>query len=455
MFPCERIERRKFLKMSALGLASAAVHPRLVQAAQFYEGHPLAPQPSHFPGKAKQLVLIFLTGGFSHVDTFDHKPELAKRHGEKIQWGNLVRSMFEFKHYGESGLEISELFPHMGGVADDLCVIRSMYSDFGDHFQGTLAMHTGSGSIPMPSLGSWISYGLGTLNPNLPSYMILAKEMPYAGGQNWDNSFLPTSHQGVRVIPGDDPIPNLKPNVESVTLRDLELKMLNDLNGIHEKDRPRDPRLRARMSSFDIARGMMTEAPDVFDISKETDAVLERFGVERGEKESFSWQCLIARRLIERGTRVVQLVDTGASNNWDAHGDMASHRKKAEFVDRGIAALIGDLKDRGLLDETLVVLCTEFGRTPYGEGEGDRGRGHHRNAFTCVLAGGGTKGGFVHGATDDLGLDVAEAKVHVHDFHATILHLMGFDHEKLTYRYGGRDFRLTDVAGEVVHNVIA
>ncbi len=455
MFPCERIKRREFLRNSALGIAGIGLHPKLVQAAEFYEGHPLAPKASHFPAKAKQMVFIFLTGGFSHIDTFDPKPELGKRQGEKVDRGTLVGSQFKFQRYGKSGIEVSELFPHIGNVADDLCIIRSMKNDFGDHFQGTLAMHTGSGSIPMPSLGSWLSYGLGTLNPNLPSHMVLAKFMPYAGGQNWDNSFLPTSHQGVRVVPGQDPIPNLKTQVESVSLREMEQKMLADINRIHSKDRPNDPRLASRMSSFDIARGMMNEAPDAFDIGKEKDSVLASYGLERGEKESFSWQCLIARRLVERGVRIVQLVDTGANSNWDAHGNMETHRKKAEYVDQGIAALIGDLKDRGLLDETLVVCCTEFGRTPFGDSESAKGRGHHRHAFTCFMAGGGTKGGYIHGATDEIGMEVAEDLVHYHDFHATILHLMGFDHEKLTYRYGGRDFRLTDVAGQVVHPIIA
>ncbi|MCA9439261.1 MAG: DUF1501 domain-containing protein [Candidatus Omnitrophica bacterium] len=449
------MKRREFLRTSAMGLAGASLYPQLVQAAEFYEGHPLAPKPSPLPAKARQLVFIFLTGGFSHVDTFDPKPELTKKDGQKTDRGVLSASRFEFKRYGQSGLEISELFPHMGKVADDLCVIRSMKNDFGDHFQGTLAMHTGSGSVPMPSLGSWLSYGLGTLNPNLPSYMILAKFMPYAGGQNWDNSFLPTSHQGVRVVPGQDPIPNLKTPVESVSLRELEQKMLADINKIHAKDRPHDARLNARMSSFDIARGMMNEAPEAFDLSKEKDSVLENYGLERGEKESFSWQCLIARRLIERGVRVVQLVDTGANNNWDAHGNMETHRNKAKYVDQGIAALIGDLRDRGMLDDTLVVCCTEFGRTPFADSESAKGRGHHRHAFTCLMAGGGVKGGHVHGASDEIGMEVAEDLVHYHDFHATILRLMGFDHEKLTYRYGGRDFRLTDVSGKVVDSLIA
>ncbi|MCA9448217.1 MAG: DUF1501 domain-containing protein [Candidatus Omnitrophica bacterium] len=455
MFPCERMKRRDFLRNSALGLAGAGLYPQLAQAAEFYEGHPLAPKPSHFPAKAKQMVFIFLTGGFSHIDTFDPKIELTKKHGQKINRGILSGSQFNFQRYGESGLEVSELFAQTGKMADDLCVLRSMKNDFGDHFQGTLAMHTGSGSIPMPSLGSWLSYGLGTLNPNLPSYMVLAKFMPYAGGQNWDNSFLPTSHQGVRVLPGEDPIPNLKTPVESVSLREMEKKMLHDLNLLHAKDRPNDPRLTGRMSSFEIARGMMGEAPEAFDLSKEKDSVLASYGVERGEKESFSWQCLIARRLIERGVRVVQLVDTGANNNWDAHGNMETHRTKAKYVDQGIGALIGDLKERGLLDETLVVCCTEFGRTPFSDSESSKGRGHHRYAFTCFMAGGGTKGGHIHGETDELGMEVAKDPVHYHDFHATILHLMGFDHEKLTYRYGGRDFRLTDVAGNVVKSIIA
>jgi hypothetical protein len=458
MSDCDRLYRRDFLRMTANGLVAGGLGLRSIYcaAAAANEGHPLAPKPAHFEPKAKQLVFIFLTGGFSHIETFDPKPVLSERAGAKEKWGWIKPSLFKFDPYGESGLPISELFPHLGARADDLCVIRSMHTDNGDHFQATLQMHTGSFSVPRPSLGSWLSYGLGTQNRNLPSYMVLAKYLPYAGGQVWDSSFLPPYHQGVRILPGDKPIENIEsPNPQPASLRDLERRMFEDVNKAHAELRKDGADLKARMTSFEIAQGMMGEAPQVFDLSTETDATLAKYGFERGDKESFGWQCLVARRMIESGVRVVELIDTGASDNWDEHGDMERHRKKALYVDQAIGALIGDLKERGKLAETLVVITTEFGRGPFISTPEDKGRNHHKQAFSTVLAGGGVKGGFAYGQSDEFGQEVAENPVHVHDLHATILHLMGFDHERLTYRYGGRDFRLTDVHGNVVHDLIA
>jgi hypothetical protein len=459
----DRLPRRDFLGCCAA--AGLGLYPALALAADVHGGRLLGPRRTHFPPRADNLIVVSLTGGVSHVDTFDHKPRLQTDHGKTVPGRDLrdpadrpyylIRSPFRFRRCGHSGLEISELFPHLGALADDLCLVRTLHTDIVEHFQATLAMHTGSATVPMPSMGSWLSYGLGTRNANLPAYVVLAEHLPYAGVQNWDASFLPPEHQGVRVLPGDEPIPDLRSPARSVKLRELEQLMLRDVNELHARARPGDLNLRARTWSFDTARGMMREAPEAFDLAKESDATLKLYGLRRGDNRSFAWQCLMARRLVERGVRVVELIDTGSSDNWDAHGDMQEHRGKAQRVDQALAALLRDLKQRGLLKRTLVVGCTEFGRTPYGATPNDRGRNHHARAFTCLLAGAGVRGGFAYGETDEYGLKIARDPVHVHDFHATILHVMGIDHTRLTYRYAGRDFRLTDVSGNVVRAVLA
>lgn len=461
----QSINRRAFLKRSACGLSlgSLGLHPALSLAAALNDGHPLAPKPTHFEPKARRLLFIFLTGGFSHLDTFDPKSKLQAEHGKVVEATGLrgaeklplLGSSYKFTACGKSGLMISELFPNLQTVADDLCVIRSLHTDIVEHFQATLAMHTGSSTIPMPSIGSWLSYGLGTFNPNLPSFMVLAEHTPYAGAQVWDSNFLPPHHQGVRLVPGDEPIPDLRSPARSVVLHELEQIMLRDVNELHASQRPGDLNLRARMSSFDTARGMMREAPEVFDLTKESDATLESYGLTRTEKKSFAWQCLMSRRLIEKGVRVVELIDTGSHDNWDSHGNMADHKPKALRVDRAITALLKDLKQRGLMQDTLVVCCTEFGRTPWVNDAGGKGRNHFARAFSCLLAGAGVKGGITYGETDEYGANIISNPVHVHDYHATILHLLGIDHEKLTYRYAGRDFRLTDVAGHVVKDILS
>jgi hypothetical protein len=461
--PDNEIDRRRFLQKTAgTGLA---LYPALVRAAAERGGALLAPRAAHHQPSANNLVVIFLTGGFSHVDTFDHKPALARFHGKPVpsfglrpeETGKrpLLASPFSFRRCGESGLWISELFPNLGRLADDICVIRSLHTDIIEHFQAVLAMHTGSATVPLPSLGAWISYGLGTFNPNLPSYVVLCERLPYAGTQVWDSGFLPPIHQGVRIVPGSNPIPDLQPPARSVPLQELEAVMLRDLNERHAGLRTDDADLRARIASYDVARGMMREAPSVLETSRETEKTLAAYGVAPGDTTSFGYQCLIARRLIERGVRVVELIDTGSNNNWDAHGDMQEHRPKALRVDRAIAAFLSDLKERGLLSRTLVAICTEFGRTPWTDTTASRGRNHYAKAFTALLAGAGVKGGFVCGETDELGINIIKDPVHVHDYHATILHLMGIDHTRLVYRYAGRDFRLTDVDGDIVSQVLA
>ena len=366
----------------------------------------------------------------------------------------LLGSPFRFQRCGDSGLLISELFPCLGSMADELCVIRSMHTDIVEHFQAVLAMHTGSATVPLPSLGAWISHGLGTFNPNLPSHIVLCEHLPYAGSQVWDSSFLPPIHQGVRIIPGAEPIPDLHPPDRPASALELERLLLEQVNHDHARARGDDRELTARMSSFDTARGMIREAPDVLNVQAEPARTRALYGVSDGDTASFGYQCLIARRLVERGVRVVELIDTGSSNNWDAHGDMQEHRPKAARVDRAIAALIKDLKQRGLLDQTLLAICTEFGRTPWTDGPAAKGRNHYAKAFTAILAGAGVKGGHAHGATDEFGINIISDPTHVHDYHATILHLMGIDHTRLVYRYAGRDFRLSDVDGKVIRAVL-
>jgi hypothetical protein len=456
------MRRRDFLKCCAAG--SLGLYPALSLAAEINGGSPLAPRPGHISARARNLIVVFLTGGFSHVDTFDHKPKLQADHGKKVAGRDLrdtsdreyflIGSPFKFNPCGQSGLMVSELFPHLGALADELCVIRTLHTDILEHFQATLAMHTGSATVPMPSLGSWLSYGLGTANANLPPYVVLAEHMPYAGAQNWDSHFLPPQHQGVRVVPGNEPIPDLRSPARSVTLKELEQLMLRDVNDLHARERPHDLNLRARSQSFDTAAGMMREAPQVFDLAGESDATLRLYGLPRGDNKLFAWQCLTARRLVERGVRVVELIDTGSGDNWDAHGNMQDHRGKAARVDQPLAALVRDLRRRGLLEETLLAVCTEFGRTPWGATPSDKGRNHHARAFTCLLAGAGVKGGTAYGETDEYGIGIVADGCHVHDYHATILHLLGIDHTRLTYRYAGRDFRLTDVSGNVLEAVL-
>jgi hypothetical protein len=304
----------------------------------------------------------------------------------------------------------------------------------------------------MPSLGAWLSHGLGTFNPDLPSYVVLCEHLPYAGTQVWDSGFLPPLHQGIRIIPGPDPIPDLRPleSERSATVYELEQIMLREVNEHHVAQRPGDADLESRIATFAVARGMMRAAPEALDISRESEATRASYGAVEGDQASFGSQCLMARRLIERGVRVVELIDTGSNNNWDAHGDMEEHRPKAARVDRAIAALLKDLKQRGLSRQTLVAICTEFGRTPWTDNPTSKGRNHYAKAFTALLAGAGVKGGYAFGQTDEFGINIVANPVHVHDYHATILHLMGIDHTRLVYRFAGRDFRLTDVDGSVV-----
>jgi hypothetical protein len=442
-------------------LGSSLLLPGLVnQLLASEKGHPLAPREPHFKPKAKRVIFLFSTGGVSHMDTFDYKPYLMKADGKLIGVGGglsnqqrpLVKPKWAFKPGGKCGTLVSDLFPKIREKMDDICLIKSMKSDENEHYQATLAMHCGSFFFTRPSMGAWVSYGLGTLNQNLPSFMVIAPHLPYAGTQVYGNDFLPAYHQGTRVVPGKEPVPNLEKRTKSGALQELELGLARDLNSEHLQQHRQNGDLAARIQSFETAFQMQTEAPEAFDFSKETDETLSLYGLKRGQTEGFGWQCLVARRLAERGVRFVELIDSGSSNNWDAHADMAQHEGLAKKIDQPIAGLLTDLKRLGMLDDTLVIWTTEFGRTP-GE-DGKYGRGHHSACFSSWMAGGGSKPGISYGETDEIASTVAKDRVHVHDFHATILHLLGLDHEKLTYRHGGRDYRLTDVHGNVIKGLL-
>jgi hypothetical protein len=422
---------------------------------------PLAPKQSHFPAKAKRVIFIFSNGGVSHMDTFDHKPELFKADGKQTGIGGglsnqqrvLLKPMWDFRPGGQCGTLVSDLFPNLRDCMDDVCLIRSMKSDENEHYQATLAIHTGSFFFSRPSIGSWVSYGLGTVNNNLPSFIVLAKALPYAGTQVYANDFLPAYHQGVRVIPGAEPIANLDRRTKELDIQQLELDFASSFNQRHLVDRDGDQELAARIRTFETAFKMQSEAKEVFDLSNETQETLDLYGLKAGQTDGFGWKCLVARRLAERGVRFIELLDGSSSHNWDQHSDMGQHAEHAKNIDQPIAGLLKDLKRLGMLDETLVVWTTEFGRTPGVDG--DKGRGHHGACFSSWMAGAGVKPGIAYGSTDEIGATVAENRVHVHDFHATILHLLGLDHTKLTFRHGGRDYRLTDVHGNIVRDILA
>jgi hypothetical protein len=423
--------------------------------------NPLAPKAPHFAARAKRVIFLFMNGGPSHVDTFDPKPLLTKNHGQKPpaiagktgrpKNSALMGSPFRFKKYGESGIEVSELFPEVGACIDDICVIRSMHTDIPNHEPALLMMNSGQIQPTRPSMGSWLVYGLGSDNQNLPGYVVLCPGKPVVGPQLWGNSFLPGIYQGTHINNANVDPRTIIRNVNNTHLsRDQQrrqLDLLQRLNLSHASQRDHDAPLESRIQSLEMAFRMQFEAQEAFDLGRETAATRALYG--DGE---FANACLIARRLVERGVRVTQ-VYYGNNQPWDDHTDIQNHRDHALKSDRAVAALLKDLKARGLLDETLVIWGGEFGRTPTSQGA--KGRDHHSLGFSMWLAGGGVKGGHVHGATDELGFAAVENKVHVHDLHATVLHLLGIDHERLTYRYSGRDFRLTDVHGVVVKEIMS
>jgi Protein of unknown function (DUF1501) len=417
------------------------------------------PKSPPLAAKAQRVVHLFMNGGPSQVDTFDPKPALAKYHGQKPtaagykterQTGALMQSPFTFGKYGQSGMDISSLFPHLKDCADDLCVLRSMHTNVPNHEPGLLIMTSGEAQPTRPSMGSWLLYGLGTENQNLPGFVVLCPGQPVVGPQLWSNSFLPGVFQGSHINNNNlDPkrvIPHLTSQLSRGAQRE-QMDLLKQLNEKHLEARQNDNPLEARIQSLEMAFRMQFEAQEVFDLSKEDKATRELYG-----SGPFADACLLARRLVERGVRMVQIF-TGDGQPWDDHGDIKEHANKAKQVDQPCAALLKDLKRRGLMDDTLVLWGGEFGRTPTSEGA--KGRDHNNLGFSVWMAGGGVKGGTMYGATDEFGFAAVEKKAHVHDLHATILHLLGLNHEKLTYRYGGRDFRLTDVSGTVIKEILA
>ncbi len=420
-----------------------------------------AKQP-HFPARAKRVIFLFMPGGPSQVDTFDPKPRLTQDNGQpspklyRGQTRKLLASPWKFQKYGRSGIEVSELFPHTAACIDNICVIRSMVTDDPNHPGGCLLMNTGERVFSRPSLGSWVTYGLGTDNQNLPGFLAIGPGPLIEGARQYGASFLPADYQGTFISDLNRPLHNLVNSRVSPERQRRELDALARLNRLHLADSPEDSRLSARIESFELAYRMQAKAPEAFDLSAETAATGRLYGVDEKATEIFGRQCLLARRLVERGVRFVQLYHTtGGFQPWDQHSDLkAGHERNALATDRPIAGLLQDLEARGLLDDTLVVWGGEFGRTPACEGTAN-GRDHHPFGFSMWLAGGGVRGGLAFGATDEFGWDAVETPVHVHDLHATILHLLGLDHEKLTYRFAGRDFRLTDVSGQVVKGVLA
>jgi Protein of unknown function (DUF1501) len=442
-------------------LASAGSGFGLLALADLLAGAETTRKPHHVP-KAKRCIFLFMPGGPSQLDLFDPKPKVLADHGkplpfdkprlERTRTGNLFGSPWRFAKHGKCGTDVSELLPHLAKQVDDLCVVRSMVADNINHTGATLQMNTGEQAFSRPALGSWLSYGLGTENQNLPGFVVLAPKPPFQGAPLWSSSFLPATHQGTWVRDAADPIADLKPGDGGPSQR-AKLDLLQQLNETHKQGRANESELDARIGTFELAFRMQTAAPEAFDLSREPTKVQALYGIDHKDTETFGRQCLLARRLVERGVRFVQAYDTG-TGGWDHHGDIRKQLPaRCLGIDKPIAGLLSDLKTRGLLDDTLVVWGGEFGRSPTAEGTD--GREHHPFGFTMFLAGGGIKGGMVHGATDDFGWHAVKDKVHVHDLHATILHLMGLDHTKLTYRYGGRDYRLTDVHGEVVRGIIA
>ena len=463
-----QFSRRQLLErcgtgLGMLALAGVCANDTPVSASAL-SADPLAPRLPHFPARAKHVVHLFMNGGPSHVDTFDPKPALDKYHGKPLQMGNLrterktgaaMRSPFKFARHGKSGIEVSELFANTAQHIDDMAVIRSMQAEVPNHEPSLLLMNCGDGRLSRPSMGAWVTYGLGCENQNLPGFVVMCPGgYPIVTTQNWRSSFLPGVYQGTYIDTKNSDLDKL---IAFIRNKDMplarqrqQIDFLQQMNAKHLHERQEDAQLESRIRTFELAFRMQTEAADVFDLSREPKAIRNLYG-----NTMHGRQMLYTRRLIERGVRFVQ-VWSGAGQPWDNHDGLeAQHRKLAGQWDKPIAAFLTDLKQRGLFDSTLVLWGGEFGRTPVAELPQLSGRDHNHYGFTCWLAGGGVKGGTVYGATDEFGFKAQEKPVQVHDLHATMLHLLGFDHTRLTYRYAGRDFRLTDVHGKVIRELIA
>ena len=462
--------RREALKQSAVGFGSIALAGLLADQSKADVIDPLAAKPPHFTPKAKRMIFLFMKGGPSHVDTFEQKTMLDRDHGKpfpydkpKVQFaptGNLLKSPWKFSPHGQCGHMVSELFPNVARHVDDICFLHGLHGTNAAHGGALLKLHTGSDNFVRPSIGSWVTYGLGSENSSLPGFVTICPTLAHGGVTNWGSAFLPAAYQGTPL--GNASVSSKNARVAFINndkvssqLQQLQLNALQKTNREFMDTTGPDQALEGRIASFELAFRMQNEMPKAEDLSQESEATRALYGLNDPITENFGRQCLMARRFLERGVRYVQVSHSDAFVQWDQHGDLKKgHTKNALEVDRPIAALLYDLKQRGLLEDTLVWWGGEFGRTPTAQGSGD-GRDHNPEGFTMWLAGGGVKGGYSHGATDDYGFFAEKGKVHIHDMHATILHLMGLDHEMLTFKHAGRDFRLTDVHGRVVDEIIA
>ncbi len=476
--------RRDFLRRTGSGFGLLALVSLLEKtgclsaaeaAANGLSANPLIPRPSHFSAKAKSVIWLFMNGGQSQVDTWDYKPELARRDGQKLegfdnktgffpdQVGGLMKSPFQFAQHGQSGAWVSEILPHLARHVDEMAFIHSCHTQTNNHSPALFQINTGMSRMGFPCMGSWVTYGLGTENQNLPSFVVmydtLGRGIPKGHASNWGAGFLPGVFQGTALNAQGSPINNLaRAEQMNDPQQRAQINLLAKLNRHHQQHNAGEAELEARIESFEMAYRMQMAAPEALDLKSEPPSIQKLYGLDNKKSAHFAKQCLMARRLVERGVRFVQIYSGGMENqqSWDGHSDIAgNHRGFAEETDQPIAALLTDLKQRGLMDSTLVLCCGEFGRLPIAQKSDKPGRDHNPHAFTAWLFGGGVKGGVHHGATDEIGFKAAVDKVSVNDLHATVLHLLGIDHEKLTYRYNGRDFRLTDVAGEVVKGVLA
>jgi len=472
------VSRRCLLRDSAAGFGYLALAGLLAEEAQAagaaptlksqIRSGPLAPKTPHFPARAKRIIFVFMKGGPSHVDTFDPKPLLDRDHGKPLPFekprvqfaptGALLKSPWKFKKYGQSGIEVSELFPHVAECVDDLCILNSVHGTNAAHGGALLKLHTGSDNFVRPSMGAWVTYGLGTENQNLPGFITICPTLAHGGVNNWGSAFLPAAYQGTPL--GNAAVPADQARVRYIqnprvpkTVQRMQLDALAQMNREHLAETGPNLALEGRLNSFELAFRMQTEMPEIESLAGETPETLKLYGMDEPVTANFGRQCLLARRFAERGVRFIQVTHSNSEVQWDQHGDLKKgHEQNAKEVDKPIAGLLKDLKVRGLLKDTLVLWGGEFGRTPTAQGSD--GRDHNPEGFTMWMAGGGVKGGMKYGATDDYGYYAAENKIHIHDLHATLLHLMGLDHERLTYRYAGRNFRLTDVHGNVVKDIM-
>ena len=471
------------LQRSACGFGSLALAGLAHQDAQGRDRTPndLRPREPMFPARAKRVIFIFMQGGPSQIDTFDYKPDLIKNDGQDIDFTGvrfgtfgtrskrkLLKPLWKFQQHGECDQYVSELFPHMARHVDKMCMIHSMQTEGVAHGPSTLFLHTGATNLVRPSIGSWITYGLGTENQNIPGFITINPSASKGGPRNHSNSFLPTIFQGTAVgragLPASEAkIRNISNQMLSKNSQRQQIELMQRFNRIQmdktqaiygDKSLSVDDRLEATIKTYELAYRMQMQAPDIMDLSGETAATLESYGIDQKETEDFGRQCLLARRLAEADARYIQINYSDESENpkWDQHSNMPKHEEHARAVDKPVAGLLEDLKQRGLLEDTLVWWGGEFGRTPFAQGKD--GRDHNPRGFTVWLAGGGVKGGYAHGETDEIGHEAVSDKVHMHDLHATILHLLGMDHEKLTYQYAGRNFRLTDVSGTVIRELL-